>query len=231
MKPRTKRLLEARAETARSINRLMLALLGLGLVGVLSFGVPDSYFLTTKQTVSIPFAGAASFKFLIILGPVLLIAVRAYLEIYMAHWRRLGQLLRHVRTARVPVVSPLHHPMLRYFSAFILYPLVPIVLGVFTWKAMVFREWGVELLFVTVATSLVLLLLRYSWPWPYRIMAPPLGLLALFVVAEYEGGFESFRRPFELQLADLERSVLAGQNLSSADLRGANLTDSDLGGG
>ncbi len=42
MNPRTQRLLEAQAETARTINRLMLTLLGLGLASTLTVGFPDT---------------------------------------------------------------------------------------------------------------------------------------------------------------------------------------------
>ncbi len=231
MNPRTQRLLEAQAETARTINRLMLTLLGLGLASTLTVGFPDSYLLTTATTVSIPFAGAASFKALFILGPVLLICVRAYLEIYVTHWRRLDGLLRRSPSARVrrlPIVSPFRHPLLRLFSGFILYPLVPLVLGIFTYEAMVFRQWGVGLLYLTLASTLVLVCLRFSWAWPYRFIAPPLALLTIIVTAEHEGGLDGFRRPFKLQLANLERSILSYEDLRSADLRGAKLNEANL---
>lgn len=233
MNPRTERLLEAQAETARTINRLMLTLLGLGLASTLTVGFPDSYLLTTATTVSIPFAGAASFKALLILGPVLLICLRVYLEIYVAHWRRLDGLLRRSPSARVrrlPIASPFRHPLLRLFSGFILYALVPLVLGIFTYEAMVFRQWGVGLLYLTVASTLVLVCHRFSWAWPYRFVAPPLALLAIIVMAEIGGGLDGFRRPFELQLANLERSILSNEDLRSADLRGAKLNEADLVG-
>jgi uncharacterized protein YjbI with pentapeptide repeats len=223
MASRSERLLDAQAETARTINRLMLTLLGLGLVGTLTLGFPDSYLLTTATTVSIPFAGAASFKALLVLGPVLLIAVRVYLEVYLSHWRRLNRMTERQHVARTPVVSPLRHPLLKLFAFFVLYLLVPLVLAVFTWEAMVFREWAAALLYVTVASSTVLLFLRLPWGWFYRFVAPPLALLAIFVTAEYDGAFESFRRPLQLQFADLSRTVL-----SEVDLRGANLERADL---
>ena len=146
MTPRTQRLLDAQTQTAQTINRLMLTLLALGLASALTLGLPDSYLLTTTQTVSMPFAGAASFKVLLVVGPVVVIAVRVYLEIYVAHWRRLDDLLRRspsVQVKRLPVVSPFRHPLLRWYAAFVLYPLVPLILGIFTYEATVFRPWGI----------------------------------------------------------------------------------------
>lgn len=232
MTSRAERLLEAHLETGRTINRLSLTLLGVGLVSTLTVGFPDSYFFTTEKTVSVPLAGGASLKTLLILGPIVLIAIRAYLEVYVAHWRRLDRLVRRSPTARnmrLPVVSPLRHPLLRLFSGFVLFPLVPLVLGVFTYGAMANREWGVGMLFLLLASSAVLALHRFSWPWPHRYIVPPIALLVVFKIVDNFNGFDEFRRPFDLQLANLERTILNGQDLRSADLVGAKLNESDLG--
>ncbi len=230
MNSRTQRLLQAQAETARMIVRLMLTLLGLGLVGVLTLGFPDSYLLTTKTTVSVPFAGAASFKALLLLGPFVLIAVRIYLQIYLEHWKRLDKLTRRFNAVRVPLVSPLRHPLLRVFSSFAVYPLVPLVLGVFTWEAMAFQAWGVWLLYLTITSITVLLSLAFPWSWSFKLLPVPLAILGIFISVQFLGGFDGFRRPFRLQLADLERSILTDQDLRNADLRNSNLHDAVLEG-
>ena len=231
MTSRIERLVEAQAETGRTVNRLMLTLLGLGLVGTLTLGFPDSYLLTTATTVNVPFVGGASFKVMILLGPVLLIAVRAYLEIYVAHWRRIDSLVQRspqARSKRLPLVSPLRHPMLRLFSAFVLYFLVPLVLGVMTYKAMVFRLWGVGLLCLTLISTIVPICLRIYRPWPSNMVVPSVFLLAIVASAEFIGAFDGFNRPFRLQLANLEREILIDQDLRGADLRSANLREADL---
>ncbi len=233
MNQRLERLLEAQAETGKTVNRLMLTLIGVGLGGSLTLGYPDAYLLSATTTINIPFAGGASFKALLILGPIVLIAVRAYLEIYVSHWRRLDRLVRRSPTAisrRVPVASPLRHPLLRVFSFFVLYPLVPLVLAIFTYKAMAFWQWGVVLLFLTLIATAVLLFLRFPWHWSYRVFAPLLVVFAIITTIHHEIRLSEFRRPLQLQLADLERSNLTGQDLRSADLRGARLSGADLTG-
>ncbi len=126
---RIERVLAAQAETGQTINRLLLILLGLGALGGLIPTLPDVNLLATKTTVSTPFGGATSFKVLVILVPVILIAVRLYIEIYLRHWRRLDDITRRFRMRRVPRASPLLHPLLRVFSVFVLYALLPLVLA------------------------------------------------------------------------------------------------------
>lgn len=114
------KLLRAQAETADTISRLMLTLVGLAFLGYLTLGFPDSNLLTTMTTVSIPFAGPASFRTMLILLPIILIGPRVYLQMYVDHWRRLDRISRRFQLARDPTISPLRHPLLRACTGFVL---------------------------------------------------------------------------------------------------------------
>ena len=100
-------------ETAKTVNRLMLTLLGLGLFSLLAIAQPDAYLLNPAESVSVPTVGAASAKAVLIIGPLMLVAVRAYLQIYVDHWRNLDGIAMD-RDIRLPaVVSPMRHALLR----------------------------------------------------------------------------------------------------------------------
>lgn len=223
---RIERLFEAQAETARTINRLMLTSTVLGLVGFLVLGFPDVYMLSTKTTVSVPFGGAASFKTMLLALPVIVIAVRVYLQIYVHHWRRLDRITKRFSTRRVPVLSPLRQPLLRLFTGFILYALVPLVLSVLAYKAMVIPSWGVALLGVTVVVGYVQVCPK-RWLWPAKIV-PPIIVVAAVTFIIYEGKLSVFRRSFQLELADLERAILTGQDMKRANLVNTNLRQAKL---
>ncbi len=223
---RIERLLEAQAETARTINRLMLTSTVLGLVCCLALGFPDVYLLTTMTTVSVPFAGAASFKTMLLVLPVIVIAVRVYLQIYVHHWHWLDRITKRFSTRRVPVLSPLRQPLLRLFTGFILYALVPLVLSVLAYKAMVIPNWGVALLCVAIVVGYVQVCPN-RWLWPVKIV-PPILVFAAAIFIVYEGKLSAFRRPFQLELANLERAILTSQDMKRANLVNTNLRQAKL---
>ncbi len=203
----------------------MLTLVGLGLLSCLTLGFPDSYLLTTRTTATVPFAGPASFRTTLFVLPAILIGVRAYLQIYVDHWQRLERISRHFRLARDPTVSALRHPLLRLCTGFVLYALVPLVLGVFTYEAMVFPGWAPIMLALAITVAFVQVL-HARWRWPATIV-PSILLLAIVAIVSYQGLLDTFRRPFQLQLANLDRAMLERQDfykavLVSASLRNAN---------
>jgi Pentapeptide repeats (8 copies)/Lectin C-type domain len=225
---RVERWLDAQAETGRTINRLILTLLGLVLFSILTLGFPDSYLLTTTTTVNIPFAGAASFKTLLILGPIILITIRAYLEVYILHWSRLEATTDRFKLRRTPQISPLRHPLLRWTSRLILFGAVPLGTFVFAWEAMVFPAWGTTLLAIALATLFIQIFVLLPPESAGRnAVLPVIGSIVISSII-LAGSQSEIRRPFELQLANLERSIIAGEDLKSADLTRAKLENADL---
>lgn len=240
MNPTTERLVEAQGETGHTINRLSLSLIAIGVFAVLVAGLPDSTVLTTATTVSVPLVGAASIKTALVLGPLALIALRVYLQIYLEHWNRLERLIEHrararslisaANAVRVPRISHRRHRLLRLYSGFVLYPLVPLVLGVFTWKAMALRDWGIPLIYATAVSAALVIPMPRPLRWRFRIGVPALALLPIFAGAGFLGALDDLRRPFALAMADFARADLKGLDLRDAQLTWADLSQADLTG-
>jgi hypothetical protein len=204
----------------------MLTLTGIGLVGLLTLGFPDVYLLTTAATVNVPFAGAASFKTTLIVLPILLIGVRVYLQVYVDHWRRLDQITRRFSARREPVLSPLRQPVLRLFAGFVLYAIVPLVTGVLAYEAMVVPRLGMTLLGLAIIVGYVQICPK-DWPWSAKLV-PLVLIVVTVIILIYEGKLNAVQRPFQLELADLERSNLTDQDMKSANLINANLRQAKL---
>ena len=218
---RIERILEAQAETGKTIGQLIITLSGIGIISCLTLGIPDSFLLTSATTINIPFAGSASFRTTLVILPILLIGLRAYIEIYVSHWNRLEEISQRFRLSRRPIVSPLRHPVLRRCIGVVLHVLVPFVLLVLTYKAMVFPGWGA----VMLALGIIVAIGQFLYPLLRRRVTIGISVLVLIftAVSTQFGAFDQFRRPFQLQLANLERAELEGQDFDGAFLIRANL--------
>lgn len=226
-----KRIVDGLNETAKAVNRLMLTLLALGLFSLLAVGLPDAYLLSPANTVSVPSVGAVSAKVLLIVGPLLLIGTRIYLQIYVNHWSRLNAIADARKLKRAFVVSPMRHKMLRLLAAAVLYLMVPAVLAAFTWKAMVVPKWwGFGLLVITVMATAAhlfqdLKLSRNAW---VAVIGVAAVLNATLTLRDNNDAY--FRRPFDLRYANLSKTDLSGRDLRDADVRQAELIGADLTG-
>jgi|GEM_PF-1778828 len=215
-------------ETAKTVTRLMLSLLALGLFSLLAIGQPDAYLLYPAATVSVPSVGATSAKALLIVGPLLLIGVRIYLQVYVQHWHHLDEIANDRAVKRAIVISPMRHPVLRRLSEAVLYLLVPAILAAFTWKAMAIpKELGYGLLILTVFVTLVHLSQAWRREWSVRLVLCTYITAGIGVI----GGamfLERFQRPLDLHYADLSKTDLSFSDLRDANLQHANLKDADL---
>jgi hypothetical protein len=227
---------KARDETATQVTRIGLTFLGTSAFCLLSLLSPDSALLGSSERINVPFAGPVSFFGFMLLGPAVLIVLRFYLQIYVEHSERLDRLARSMSIARAPMLVPLQHPLIRFFSGLIFYLLLPLTMLFFAWKAAVFPAWGSGLLGVAaavVATHLMLPLKKFSWP-----LKAFLSTCAAIVVFANVGGYGLAHRPFNLFRAnlsgqwlvreDLRGAYLGAANLSGANLNGANLSGADL---
>ena len=127
------RIAEARVKTGDFIARLMMAYAGFAAFCIFTLLSPDRPMIEAKASLDMPFAGTVSFLAFMLVAPALLIGMRVYLEVYVQRWRELDAELD--AESEPKTVSPLKHPLLRIFSAFVLYPLLLALLGLFTWKA------------------------------------------------------------------------------------------------
>jgi hypothetical protein len=163
-----------------------------------------------------------------LLGPAVLIALRVYLQIYVEHSDRLDRLARSVSVVRAPTLVPLQNSLIRLFSAFIFYMLLPVAMMLFAWKAAVFPDWGSALLCVAAAvivSHVTLPFKKFSWR-----SKGVLSVSAAIISGGVMLGFAPLHRPFVLFRANLSGEWLMGQNLRGANLSIANLRDAYLTG-
>jgi Pentapeptide repeats (8 copies) len=219
---------QASDKTDEQVVRLMLTFVGTAAFCLLSLASPDSGLLTSNEKLTVPFAGPVSFSGFMLLGPAILIVLRIYLQIYVEHNGRLNRVAQRMPVARAPTLVPLKNPLIRGFSGFTFYLLLPVTMLLFAWKAAVFPIWGWGLLCVTagvIAGHAMLPHHRVSW----RTRA----LLSVGVAILTGGtilGFGPPRRAFELYRANMSGAWLPSYDLLGADLSYANLTNANLAG-
>ena len=223
---------KARDETASQVTRVGLTFLGTAAFCLLSLLSPDSALLGGSEKINVPLAGPVSFFGFMLLGPAVLITLRAYLQIYVEHSDRLDRLARSVSLVRAPTLVPLRNQLIRVLGGLTFYLLLPVTMMLFAWKAAVFPVWGSSLLCVAtavIASHLMLPFSRISWR-----LKGLLSLSAAIIVAGVVfGAFRLFglelpRRPFDLNHANLSGQWLVSHDLRGADLDYANLTAADL---
>ena len=222
---------KATDETATQVTRIGLTFLGTSAFCLLSLLSPDSALLGGSERISVPFAGPVSFFGFMLLGPAVLIVLRIYLQIYVEHSERLERLARSMSIARAPMLVPLQHPLIRYFSGLIFYLLLPLTMLLFAWKAAVFPAWGSGLLIVAVAvvaSHLLLPLKKFPWPSKALVSAGAAIVVCAMILGSMILGFGPLRRPFALDRANLSGQWLAGEDFSRASLSFANLSGADL---
>jgi uncharacterized protein YjbI with pentapeptide repeats len=235
-------LAKASDETATQVNRILLTFVGTTIFCLLSLLTPDSALLAGSEKLNVPFAGPVSFLGFIILGPAILIVLRTYLQIYVEHSHRLARLAQRMPAARAPTLIPLENPLMRVFSGFAFYLLLPLAMLMFAWKAAVFARWGAGLLCVAAAVTVIHLMLPIrrtpagTFSWPSKVFVSiGAAFIVLVVLVRVE---KPLSRPFDLthanlsdqslRGADLGRAVLFRANLARAYLPDAYLKDADL---
>ena len=217
---------KASDETASQVVRLMLAFVGTALFCLLSLATPDSGLLTSNEKLNVPGAGPVSFFGFMLLGPTVLIVLRIYLQIYVEHSYRLDRIAQRMPVVRAPTLAPLKNPLIRAFSGFTLYLLLPVTMLFFALKAAVFPIWGSWLLCVAagvIASHAMLPLRRISWR-TRALLSVGAAILVVGVILD----FGPPRRPFELDRANLSGAWLLGEDLPDANLGYANLSGADL---
>ena len=214
---------KARDETATQVTRIGLTFVGTAAFCLLSLLSPDSALLGGSERINVPFAGPVSFIGFMMIGPLVLIVLRVYLQIYVEHSGRLDRLAQSMSVVRPPTLVPLENSWIRLFSGLVFYALLPVAMMFFAWKAAVFpTTWGLALftvaIWVTASHEMLL-----SW----RTKGLPSAAVAI-IAGGIILGFGPQRR-FNLRQANLSAHWLAGQKLRNADLRFANLSGATLG--
>ena len=230
-------IVKARDDTAAQVNRITLTFVGAVVFCALTLSTPDTALLVGGERLNVPLAGPTSFFGFMLLGPVVLIVLRVYLQIYVEHQRRLDQIAQYVRAARTPTLIPDKNPILRIFNGIAFYLLLPLAMLYFWWKGAVFPEWGLYFFIavaVVIAIHLTLPVRRLPWR-PKALLGVAAAILAIAVIMSFG---DHLRRPFYLFRAnlsdqwlvsvDLRGAVLHYGNLSRAHLNGADLSGANL---
>ncbi len=252
--PTPEMIAQAQSETSATIVKIMLTFAGAASFCLLSLLEPDSSLLTNGGRLSVPVAGPVSFLGFMIVGPLILIVLRIYLQIYVELMRRLEPIGQRLHPLRVPTLDVRRNSLLRGFTGFVLYLLLPLTMLAFTWKAAVLAAWIPGLVGVTTAVIVSHIMLLLRWPWRLKIPQRSKILLGLGVVIIPAGavlvilasfGGELLQRPYYLFRADLsgqwlvkrdlprailEQAKLQGANLVKANLQGASLVGANLQG-
>ena len=226
---------ESHKQYAETLNKTMLALLGIALFCLLTtIGSPDRLLLATESTIKVPFANSEmSFVGFIVVAPFLLIVLLLYLHIYYGYWiacererQSINQQLRPPIEG-IPTLFALPAVAPRVLTGFIFYWLVPVVLGVITWKAWAFPAMGRPLTYVFGVVTVVVVCLQLrrssdqSPEWTRLYYLPLILVISLMVLVTFNP--QSFQRPLALSRVKLPDAWLAGMDMRGASLGFANL--------
>jgi uncharacterized protein YjbI with pentapeptide repeats len=169
-----------------------------------------------------------------VVAPFLLIVLLIYLHIFYGYWVACEWERQYINQRLIPPIEgmptlfslPAAAP--RVLTGFIFYWLVPLVLGVITWKAWAFPAMGRPLTYVSgvVTIALVLLQLRrrshlQSTGWTRLYCIPLFLVISLMVLVTFNP--QLFRRPLYLFRAALSDAWLGGLDMRYASLGFANL--------
>ncbi|MDH3255095.1 MAG: pentapeptide repeat-containing protein, partial [Acidobacteriota bacterium] len=203
-------------------------------------GAPDRELIAAGAQITIPVAKVGvSFAGFLVLGPLLLIAFFLHLHIFVSYWLSLKAVADNPR--RGAYVFNLPFPSTRLLSSILFYWLVPIVIGVFAWKAAPQPVAG-RLLFLTfIATTTWSLwtqirrtgisLRQWNLPRWALVASAALALVSssgMFRRPDLYSSIRSLRGGMRLQGADLAGHDLRDRFLESADLTDAVLQGADL---
>jgi hypothetical protein len=216
-------------ECLKAINQVSLTLIGYSSFCLLTLAGSDASMLGNRAEIDVPFANVRiSFAGFLVVGPLTLIGLTAYLHLLAAHC---------LTGATFPVEhASLHAGGLlgiapQPWPSLLLYWWAPAILTVFTWKAGPRPEAPLlGFLTATVTAWLVWLQIKRR-PLGQRHWNIPLGVvfIALCGLAVLLGsGQLPINRSLNLYQASLERLDLSRFNLRYADLSMADLTGAFL---
>jgi len=225
-------------EISRTIAKSLAVLVALAAFFELALGAPDAYLIARDATIKLPVAETEIyFATFLVVGPLILIAFSLYLQILVGYWVTLSRQLESAHSG-LPFVFNLRGRAAGYFSNFLFYWLVPIILVSFAWKGLPRQEAPWPIFFFGTATCALLFLQvcrRSDRPLQggsivLLLAAAATACITIFAVASLLLGQGLISRPLNLAKADLSKQEVRGVNFSGADLLGANLVGAHLEG-
>jgi hypothetical protein len=218
---------KASDETASQVTRILLTFVGTATFCLLSLSLSDRALLTGKvDSITVPFAGPVSFSGFLVLGPIVLIVLPIFLQIYVEHSVRLDRIAGHMPVVRAPTLLPLQNPLIRFFSGIAFWLLLPLTMILFAWQGAI-----AGLLPVPVCLAAGVIIAHGMLPlrkvsWRSRALFSMGAAIFAGVVLLLFG--PTIRRPFFLDCANLSAEVLTGRDLANAHLSFSNLSGADL---
>jgi hypothetical protein len=232
-------------DVSTSINTLLLSLLTyVFLFCATILSKSDAELLPNTARIKVPIADVEIpvISFLLI-APLVLIAFSFYLHIFVGYWLKLSPQQSSESDSTppfqtMPFIFNLDSWLARFFSNFLFYWLVPVILAWFTWKALPLAK-GFYVAFYTSSISIVLLFLQLRRRPSRTSTRHSLLLWTTFLISMYveigvvislSSGVPIVSRPVYLDHATFSQSDLRGVQLSGAFLDGANLRSANLSG-
>ena len=159
---------EVHKQYSETLNKTMLVLLSVALFCLLTtIGSPDKFLLGGDSTIKVPFADTPlSFAGFIVVAPLLLIVLAAYLHIFYGYWLECERERIYINQRLIPPIASI--PTLfvfpdvasRFLTGVIFYWLVPLVLGTITVKAWALPGMGRSLTYVSGVVTFILVFYR-----------------------------------------------------------------------
>jgi uncharacterized protein YjbI with pentapeptide repeats len=225
-------------EVSRAIGKSLLVLVAFAFLCELILGIPDTSLVANDARIVLPLAGTSiDMSTFLIVGPLMLISFSLYLQILIGYWLTVSRQLESSHP-RLPFIFNLRGRTATYFSNFLFYWLVPVILATFAWKALPRREAPWQILFFGTSTLALLIVQIRRRPDPRSRSVSTLLWLAIFgttclTVFAAVGlllGEAPVSRQLNLSKGDLSKQDLRGVNFRGADLRQTNLIGAQLEG-
>jgi uncharacterized protein YjbI with pentapeptide repeats len=168
---------------AKTINKTMFALLGVGLYCLLKvFGESDKSLIVANTTVQTPLVGTSiSFQGFLIVAPLLLVILTVYLHIVYGHWLQLERMRvdenkkildknnrltgtdePEATIVSIPALFSFPERLPRLFTNLVFYWFVPITLWIMAYKAFALKEFIFPFSFFASVITLLLLFLQIN---------------------------------------------------------------------
>ena len=216
---------EQHDETSKIIRRVMFTLIGYSFFCVITLGAPDISLLATDAEIELPFTNTKiGYTTFLLIGPFVLLGIASYMHVFVSRWAELNR--SPSSRPSLPYAFNLHQQRVaRWFSGFVFYWLVPLVMTLFAFKTSQRPEGrGVALLTLAVAFGFLWLNVRRSAEGrPHsslRLTRWGVASLIVFCAIAILLGTSPFHRHL-----DLLKAQLSNQDLRWMDFHGAKLID------
>lgn len=235
-------------EASRTLRRSMFGLLAFSLFSVLTLGKPDTELVLPSGGLTLPFANVeVEYSIFLVAGPIVIAGLTAYLQMFLSYFRLLDA---PAKENQLPTLFNLDSATARLASSFIFYWLPPLILLVYSRKALALPVGYFTFMAFSLTTMALIFLQIRRAPHGVRQRRNPLYWLILFLllilsldkVLGAVAGFPLSRSvmassspylqpilegPFysrlDLRSVDLSDHTVKGLNLAGSNLRYANL--------